>query len=245
MPSCHCKLVLFHTARFAAPGFETVCVIAMDVLAPKLLVAPYTAVMECGEPPALRADVLKVAVEIAGPLADKFPTPSVVMPSLKVTVPVGAPAVLGVAVTVAVNVTDCPAQMAPWDVVTVVVVLATAVTVTLAEFFDGSGTDAVIIHGPAVFSVMVKFFVPLTSAAFDGRAALLSVEVMPTVSVTVFTRFQFASTELTVRLKAEPAVCAVGVPVLPGATPGVGVSPGASNCNCVNGPAMTVNAPFW
>ena len=97
MPSCHCKLVLFHTARFAAPGFETVCVIAMDVLAPKLLVAPYTAVMECGEPPTLRADVLKVAIEIAGPLADKFPTPSVVMPSLKVTVPVGAPAVLGVA----------------------------------------------------------------------------------------------------------------------------------------------------
>ena len=55
---------------------------------------------------------------------------------------------------------------------------------------------------------------PATSAAFAGSAALASLEVMPTVSVEV-TGFQLASTALTVTLKAVPAVCALGVPVLP------------------------------
>ena len=49
---------------------------------------------------------------------------------------------------------------------------------------------------------------------------------MPTVSVIELTRFQFASTALTVTLNAPPAVCAVGVPVLPVAVPGAAVSPG-------------------
>ena len=37
-----------------------------------------------------------------------------------------------------------------------------------------------------------------------------------------------------------PAVCAVGVPVLPVAVPGAAVSPGISNCSFVNAPTLTV-----
>src|SRR2546427_336968 len=37
-----------------------------------------------------------------------------------------------------------------------------------------------------------------------------------------------------------PAVCAVGVPVLPAEVPGAAVSPGASNCSLAKLPAFTV-----
>ena len=67
---------------------------------------------------------------------------------------------------------------------------------------------------------------PATRAALEGSVALASVEVMPAVSVIV-TRFQLASTALTVTLKALPAVWAEGVPVLPVALPGAAVSPGS------------------
>ena len=79
---------------------------------------------------------------------------------------------------------------------------------------------------PPVFGVTENVLVPATSAALAGSAALASVEVMPTVSVEE-TGFQLASTALTVTLKAVPAVCAVGVPVLPEAVPGAAVSPGS------------------
>ena len=91
----------------------------------------------------------------------------------------------------------------------------------------------------ALFSVTLNVCVPAASAAFAGRVAVVSLEVMPTVSATVTTLFQFASTALTVTLKAVPAVSAVGVPVLPDAVPGAAVSPGVSNCNLVNAPALT------
>jgi len=55
-----------------------------------------------------------------------------------------------------------------------------------------------------------------------GRAALASELVIPTLSVEL-TGFQLASTALTVTLNEEPAVCALGVPVLPEAVPGAGV----------------------
>src|SRR5438093_4839353 len=58
-------------------------------------------------------------------------------------------------------------------------------------------------------------------------------------SVSVLTRFQFASTALTVTLKAVPAVWALGVPVLPVAVPGEAASPGTSSCSLVNAPAVT------
>src|SRR5262249_26690092 len=65
--------------------------------------------------------------------------------------------------------------------------------------------------------------------------------VIPTVSVAL-TRFQLASTALTVTLKLVKALCAVGVPVLPVALPAEAVSPGTSNCSFTNGPALTVMA---
>src|SRR5437762_1138463 len=56
----------------------------------------------------------------------------------------------------------------------------------------------------------------------------------------LLTKFQFASTALTVTLKAAPAVCAVGVPVLPVTVPGAAVSPGTNNCNFTKAPVLTV-----
>src|SRR5712691_6814361 len=70
--------------------------------------------------------------------------------------------------------------------------------------------------------------------------ALASDEVNPTVSVTEPTRFQLASTALTVTLNGASAVSAVGVPVLPVAVPGEAVSPGINSCSFAKAPAFTV-----
>src|SRR5947208_1913340 len=101
---------------------------------------------------------------------------------------------------------------------------------------------AVRVQLPTVLSVTLKLFVPATRAALTGNVALVSLEVIPTVvvSVTLVTRFQLASTALTVTLKAVPAVRDVGVPVLPVALPGEAVSPGARICSLVNAPTLTV-----
>src|SRR5438093_9233709 len=77
----------------------TVCVNAVDVLPTKLPSPPYSAVMLWF--PSASDDVVKVA----WPDAFSVPVPSVVAPSLNVTVPVGTPPA---EVTVAVNVTDPP-----------------------------------------------------------------------------------------------------------------------------------------
>ncbi len=80
---------------------------------------------------------------------------------------------------------------------------------------------------------------PPTSAALAGSAALVSVELIATVSL-VLTKFQSASTALTVTVKAVPAVWAFGDPVLPVDVPGTAVSPGSSSCTWVNAAALTV-----
>src|SRR6266581_9087362 len=85
---------------------------------------------------------------------------------------------------------------------------------------------AVTVRLPAVFRLMLKIPVPLSSAPLAGKLALLSDEVRPTVSVALVTRFQLASTPFTVTLEAVPAVCAVGAPLLPVGVPGAAVSPG-------------------
>ena len=59
---------------------------------------------------------------------------------------------------------------------------------------------AVTVQLPTVLLVNVKDLVPEASAAFAGNVALLSLEVMPTVCVTLLTRFQSASTALSVTL---------------------------------------------
>src|SRR5207237_2029572 len=80
--------------------------------------------------------------------------------------------------------------------------------------------------------VTEKVCVPPFKAAFAGRMALLSDEaVIPTLSATVLTKFQKASTAFTVTLKGTAAVCAAGVPDLPETVPGALDSPGASNCS--------------
>src|SRR5438034_635177 len=101
-------------------------------------------------------------------------------------------------------------------------------------------SEAVTVRLPAVLSVTLKFLVPAAKAVLAGKVAPVSLEVIPTRSVTVFTRFQFASTALTVTVKAVPAVRAVGVPILPVAVPGAAVSPGTNNCSFANAPALTV-----
>jgi hypothetical protein len=98
---------------------------------------------------------------------------------------------------------------------------------------------AVTVAEPAVFAVTEKVFVPATRLALAGRLAFTSVEVIPTLSAEL-TTFQFASTELTVTLNAEPAVSADGVPVLPVALPGAAVSPGTSSWSFANAPALIV-----
>src|SRR5436309_1564167 len=91
---------------------------------------------------------------------------------------------------------------------------------------------------PATFKVTLKVCVPLASAAFAGNDALASLEANAMVSF-VLMEFQFASTALTVTLKAAPAVWTEGVPFLPVAVPGAAVSPGVRTCNFVKAPALT------
>ena len=111
---------------------------------------------------------------------------------------------------------------------------APALTVRDGEvefWIDGWVTsEAVSVAVPAVFKVVLNTLVPLTRAALAGRAALGSLEVIATVSL-ILTTFQFASTPFTVRLKAVPAVSAVGVPVLPVVVPAAAVSPGVKICS--------------
>src|SRR6266481_3518086 len=109
----------------------------------------------------------------------------------------------------------------------------------LGALFPSLISVAVTVALPAVFKVTLKVLVPETRAAFTGKLASESLEVIPTVWF-VLTTFQLASTALTVTLKAVPAVRAVGVPVLPVEVPGAAVSPGTSNCSFTNGPLLIV-----
>src|SRR6266568_2985660 len=95
---------------------------------------------------------------------------------------------------------------------------------------------------PTDLRLTAKVLVPATSAALAGSVALLSDEVIPAVSVLVLTRFQLASTALTVTLNAVPAVRAVGVPLLPLRVPGAALSPGIRICSFVKALALTAMA---
>jgi len=86
--------------------------------------------------------------------------------------------------------------------------------------------------------------VPLTSAAFAGSVAAPSVVVSATVGVLVDTTFQCASTAFTVTVTLLPAVCELGVPVLPFRVPGTAVSPGSSTCSFVAAPTTAVMLPL-
>ena len=72
---------------------------------------------------------------------------------------------------------------------------------------EASATSlAVTVRAPAVFSARENVCVPRFRAALIGRLAFTSEEVMPTVSVAVVTKFQLASTALTVTGNDMPAV---------------------------------------
>jgi len=103
-------------------------------------------------------------------------------------------------------------------------------------------SDAVSVRLPAVRKVTLADLVPATSEPLAGRAALASLEARATVSVTLLTRFQLASTARIVTVRAAPAVWVVGVPVLPVAVPGAAASPGTRSCNLTKAPVLTVIA---
>ena len=89
-------------------------------------------------------------------------------------------------------------------------------------------SPAVTVALPAVSNVTPNVCVPPLNAALVGKIALLSLDVIATVSL-VLIKFQLASTALAVTLNTVPTVCAAGVPALPLALPGAAVSPGISN----------------
>ena len=60
------------------------------------------------------------------------------------------------------------------------------------------------------------------------------------MSVTVFTKFQLASTARTVALNGVPANWVEGAPLFPVGEPGAAVSPGVRICRCVNAPTLIV-----
>jgi hypothetical protein len=112
----------------AVDALFTVSLDAADVLVLKLLSPPYTAVIEW-VPTASRA-----VVNVAWRAAFTVPVPRVVVPSKKVTVPVGVPAPGALAVTVAVNVTARPKTELVGEAAVVVVVEAVfTVSVSAAD----------------------------------------------------------------------------------------------------------------
>ena len=87
--------------------------------------------------------------------------------------------------------------------------------------------------------MILKVWVPALRGASEGKLALLSLAATWTVSFAPVERFQFASTALTVTLKAVPAVCALAVPLLPVAVPAAALSPGIRTCSLAKAPAFT------
>src|SRR6266550_3923624 len=127
-------------ADVVVPYF-TVCVSLEEVLPLKLASPPYDALIEW-EP---TASVL--VTNVAWPEAFRVPVPRVLGPSLKVTVPVGVPAPLVLAFTVAVKVTGCPDTDGLIEEMTPVVVPGSVVVVV------GAAVVVVVVVGAAVVVV--------------------------------------------------------------------------------------------
>jgi hypothetical protein len=100
-------------------------------------------------------------------------------------------------------------------------------------------SDALTVWLPLVLKVTLNVPLPTLSAALAGNIACPSELVICTVSFVVI-KFQATSTALTVALKAVPAVCAVGVPLVPVGVPGTALSPGINSCSLVKTPGLTV-----
>ena len=143
----------------------TTCDSADDVLAAKLALPPYDAVIECV--PCVSAEVANVAF----PVASSAPVPSVVAPSRNVTVPVGT-VVPEAGVTVAVKVTDCPTVDGLADDATAVVVDTSAAFTTCDKADDVLAAkpvsppyNAVIVCVPCVSAAVANVAFPVASSA--------------------------------------------------------------------------------
>src|SRR5262249_53145166 len=79
---------------------------------------------------------------------------------------------------------------------------------------------AVSVKLPAVLKKTIRLMEPADRAVAGGRVAVASLELSPTVSFTVLTRFQKESTALTVTPKPVATIWPLGVPVLPLTVPG-------------------------
>src|ERR1041385_6350420 len=78
---------------------------------------------------------------------------------------------------------------------------------------------------PVVLNQTSKLVVPEARPTAPGNVAVVSLELRPTLSLTVLTRFQNRSAALTVTEKLEPTLWALGVPVFPETVPGAALSP--------------------
>src|SRR5947208_1878611 len=168
-------------ADVVVPYF-TVGVSLEEVLPLKFASPPYDALMEWGP----TASVL--VTNVAWPEAFRVPVPRVVGPSLNVTVPVGVPAPLVFAFTVAVKVTGCPdtdglieettpvvvpgsvvvvVGAAVVDVVVVLVVdaVVVGVVVVVVDVVVVGGAVVVVVVGVAVVDVLVVDVVVVGGAA--------------------------------------------------------------------------------
>src|SRR5438093_9609943 len=183
-------------------AFFTVWVSVVEVLPLKVALPPYDAVIGC-EP---TASVL--VTNVAWPEAFRVPVPSMLEPSLKVTVPVGVPAPLGFAVTVAVKVTGCPDTdglieettpvVVPGSVVVVVgaavVVVVVVVVLVVEDVVAGvvvvvvdvvvvGGAVVVVVVGAAVVDVVVV--VVLVVEDVVGGVVVVVVDVVVVVGAVV------------------------------------------------------------
>src|SRR5437773_2003277 len=147
-------------ADVVVPYF-TVCVSLEEVLPLKFASPPYDALIEW-EP---TASVL--VTNVAWPEPFRVPVPRVLEPSLKVTVPVGVPAPLVLAFTVAVKVTGCPDTDGLIEETTPVVVPGSVVVVV------GAAVVVVVVVGAAVVVVGAAVVVVGAAVVVVGAAVVV------------------------------------------------------------------------
>src|SRR5438093_9518450 len=153
-------------------AFFTVWVSVVEVLPLKVALPPYDAVIGC-EP---TASVL--VTNVAWPEAFRVPVPRVVGPSLNVTVPVGVPAPLVFAFTVAVKVTGCPDTDGLIEETTPVVVPGSVVVVVGAAVVD-------VVVVLVVDAVVVGVVVVVVDVVVVGGAVVVVVVGVAVVDVVV------------------------------------------------------------
>src|SRR5439155_1224321 len=188
-------------ADVVVPYF-TVCVSLEEVLPLKFASPPYDALIEW-EP---TASVL--VTNVAWPEPFRVPVPRVLEPSLNVTVPVGVPAPLVFAFTVAVKVTGCPDTDGLIEETTPVVVPGSVVVVVGAAVVVVVVVVVLVVEDVVVGSVVVVVDVVVVGAAVVDVVVVVVVDVV-VVGVAVVVVVVGASAVAV--LAVEPVVDAVVV----------------------------------